>query len=62
MTSKPYWNEFFEYFTEDYEASQIEFVIIDSREKVKIASYLIMGNEIKDLSVFSIFTLTIGTG
>ncbi len=56
MTSKPYWNEFFEYFTEDYEASQIEFVIIDSREKVKIASYLIMGNEIKDLSVFSIYS------
>jgi hypothetical protein len=52
MTSKPYWNEFYEYFTEDYESSYIEFIVIDSREKIKLSSFRIMGNEIKDLSVF----------
>ena len=52
MTSKPYWNEFFEYFTEEYESSQIELIVIDSREKVKLSSLFIMGDEIKDLSVF----------
>jgi hypothetical protein len=52
MTSKPYWNEFFEYFTHEYLTSQIELIVIDSREKVKLSSLIITGDEIKDLSVF----------
>lgn len=51
MTAKPYWNEIYEYFAEEYDSSQIEFVVIDNREKVKLSSLLIMGSEIKDLSV-----------
>ena len=51
MTSNPDWNEFFEYFTDDYKMARIEFVVIDTREKTKLGSFLITGNEIKDLSV-----------